>query len=187
MLVVETVVRIRREHASGKAIKAIARDLRLSRKVVRKAIRAPDADASYERKEQHRPQTGPFSTRLEELLEPACRATLEQTSLPAWLPKRRWFAGKDTAIDSVRIAYGVRFGAATSPVLLSEIEVDSGGQTSRYQLPFGLIGEDQLTSALPQQLALSRVRRGRQVGLIRPPFVPADIAADLALLAEVAP
>lgn len=41
MLVVETVVRIRREHASGKAIKAIARDLRLSRKVVRKAIRAP--------------------------------------------------------------------------------------------------------------------------------------------------
>ncbi len=44
MLVVETVVRIRREHAGGKAIKAIkaiARDLRLSRKVVRKAIRAP--------------------------------------------------------------------------------------------------------------------------------------------------
>ena len=37
MLVVETVVRIRREHAAGKAIKAIARDLRLSRKVVRTA------------------------------------------------------------------------------------------------------------------------------------------------------
>lgn len=29
--------------------------------------------------------------------------------------------------------------------------------------------------------------QGRQVGLIRPPFVPDDIAADLALLAEVAP
>jgi hypothetical protein len=41
MLVVETVVRIRREHAGGKPIKAIARDLRLSRKVVRKAIRGP--------------------------------------------------------------------------------------------------------------------------------------------------
>ena len=39
MLVVETVCRIRREHADGKSIKAIARDLRLSRKVVRKAIR----------------------------------------------------------------------------------------------------------------------------------------------------
>jgi protein SCO1/2 len=29
--------------------------------------------------------------------------------------------------------------------------------------------------------------QGRQAGLIRPPFVPADIAADLALLAKVAP
>ena len=69
MLVVETITRIRREHRDGKPIKAIARDLRLSRNTVRKAIRAPDADASYERKEQYRPQTGPFSTRLEELLE----------------------------------------------------------------------------------------------------------------------
>ena len=45
MLVVETVVRIRREHASGKAIKAIARDLRLSRKVVRKVVRNGGAPA----------------------------------------------------------------------------------------------------------------------------------------------
>lgn len=34
MLVVETVLRIRRERASGKAIREISRDLRLSRKVV---------------------------------------------------------------------------------------------------------------------------------------------------------
>ena len=43
MLIVETAVRIRREHAAGKSIKAIVRDLRLSRKVVRKAIRCPEA------------------------------------------------------------------------------------------------------------------------------------------------
>ena len=48
MLIVETVVRIRREHADGKSIKAIARDLRLSRKVVRKAIRAPEAGFAYQ-------------------------------------------------------------------------------------------------------------------------------------------
>ena len=35
MLVVETVVRIRREYAAGKPIKAICRDLRLSRKVAK--------------------------------------------------------------------------------------------------------------------------------------------------------
>ena len=39
-MVVETVARIRREHAGGKPIKAIARDWKLSRKSVRKAIRA---------------------------------------------------------------------------------------------------------------------------------------------------
>jgi maltose alpha-D-glucosyltransferase/alpha-amylase len=64
----------------------------------------------------------------------------------------------------------VRFGDAQHPVLLSEIEVTSGGQTSRYQLPFGFIAEDQVGTALPQQLALSRVRRGPQVGLITDAF-----------------
>ncbi len=64
MLVVETVARIRREHTDGKSIKGIARDLRLSRNIVRKAARAEDADFSYDRKEQPRLQTGPFSDRL---------------------------------------------------------------------------------------------------------------------------
>ncbi|MDE1166586.1 MAG: maltose alpha-D-glucosyltransferase [Pseudomonas sp.] len=109
--------------------------------------------------------------RMEELLEDPSRSALETTALPQYLPKRRWFAGKDAGIDSVRIAYGVRFGTPAVPVLLSEIEVVGGGQTARYQFPFGFLGEDQLTSALPQQLALSRVRRGRQVGLITDAFV----------------
>jgi transposase len=69
MLVLETVLRIRREHASGKAIKAIARDLHLSRKVVRKAIRAPEADMGYRREVQPLPKLGPFQTRLDALLE----------------------------------------------------------------------------------------------------------------------
>ncbi|BBC73480.1 hypothetical protein AEB_P2612 [Altererythrobacter sp. B11] len=68
MLVVETVVRIRREHASGKAIKAIARDLRLSRKVVRKAIRAPEGAFDYRRTVQPLPRLGPFQERLDTLL-----------------------------------------------------------------------------------------------------------------------
>ena len=68
MLVVETVVRIRREHAAGKAIKAIARDLRLSRKVVRKAIRAEEGAFSYQRTTQPFPKIGPVRERLEQLL-----------------------------------------------------------------------------------------------------------------------
>ncbi|MCB2254018.1 maltose alpha-D-glucosyltransferase [Pseudomonas chlororaphis] len=108
--------------------------------------------------------------RLEELLEAPSRNTLEQSALPTWLPKRRWFAGKDSAIEQVHIAYGVRFGDPQHPVLLSELEVSGGGQSGRYQLPFGLLAEEQIGAALPQQLALARVRRGRQVGLITDAF-----------------
>ncbi|MNI11765.1 Maltokinase [compost metagenome] len=108
--------------------------------------------------------------RMEELLEAPSRHTLEQSILPSWLQNRRWFAGKDAAIEQVDLAYGVRFGDAQHPVLFSEINVTSGGQSSRYQLPFGFISEDQVGTPLPQQLALSRVRRGRQVGLITDAF-----------------
>ncbi len=69
MLVLETVVRIRREYAGGKAIKAIARDLHVSRKVIRKAIRAPEGAFDYQRKVQPLPRIGPFRARLDTLLE----------------------------------------------------------------------------------------------------------------------
>jgi len=109
--------------------------------------------------------------RMEELLEAPARDTLQTTILPQYLPKRRWFAGKEGPIDEVRLRYGVRFATATTPVLLSEIEVVSGGTANHYQLPFGLLPEDQINTALPQQLALSRVRRAHQVGLITDAFV----------------
>ncbi|CAH0354292.1 hypothetical protein SPH9361_02951 [Sphingobium sp. CECT 9361] len=69
MLVLETVVRIRREYAGGKAIKAIARDLHVSRKVIRKAVRAPEGAFDYQRKVQPLPRIGPFQERLNTLLE----------------------------------------------------------------------------------------------------------------------
>lgn len=109
--------------------------------------------------------------RMEELLEAPARETLQTTILPQYLPKRRWFAGKEGPIDQVRLCYGVRFATATTPVLLSEIEVLGGGTANHYQLPFGLLPEDQINTALPQQLALSRVRRAHQVGLITDAFV----------------
>jgi len=68
MLVLETVVRIRREHAAGKGIKAISRDLHLSRKVVRKAIRSPEVEMRYHRTAQPFPMLEAFRERLEELL-----------------------------------------------------------------------------------------------------------------------
>lgn len=109
--------------------------------------------------------------RMEELLEAPSIDSLQDAILPQYLPKRRWFAGKEGPLDQVRLSYGVRLATATTPVLLSELEVISDGVANYYQLPFGFLPEEQINTALPQQLALSRVRRGRQVGLITDAFV----------------
>jgi len=107
---------------------------------------------------------------LVELLEPPARTVLEQESLLAYLPKRRWFAGKDEPIKALRIAYATPFGDPQRPMLLSEIEVDSAKGSERYQLPLGFIAEEEPSSMLSQQLALARVRRVRQVGLLTDAF-----------------
>ena len=112
MLVVETVVRIRREHAAGKPIKAISRDLRLSRKVVRKAIRAEEGAFSYQRTTQPFPKIGPVRERLEQLLvENAARPRKDRLKLT-----RVWDLlvreGYDGSYDSVR-RYAARWREET--------------------------------------------------------------------------
>jgi len=112
MLVVETVVRIRREHAAGKPIKAIARDLKLSRKVVCKAIRAPEGAFSYQRTSQPFPKIGPVRERLERMLaENEARHKRDRLTL-----FRIWDLlvqdGYDGSYDSVR-RYAARWQAET--------------------------------------------------------------------------
>jgi hypothetical protein len=69
MLVVETIGRIRREHfIHGKAIKEIARDLRLSRNTVRKDLRSDETSVSYERRVQPRLKLGRWKEQLDRLL-----------------------------------------------------------------------------------------------------------------------
>jgi transposase len=69
MLVVETIARIRRAHfVDGKPIKAICRELKISRKVVRKVLRSGETAFEYERSVQPLPKIGPFKEQLEELL-----------------------------------------------------------------------------------------------------------------------
>ncbi|MCF7202409.1 maltose alpha-D-glucosyltransferase [Pseudomonas oligotrophica] len=103
-------------------------------------------------------------------LDNTCRKILEHDALPTYLPKRRWFASKDSAIDSVHICYALPFGDPQHPLLLSEVEVSSSGRTDVYQLPFGYLPEAEFGTALPQQLAMARVRRGPQVGLLTDAF-----------------
>ena len=69
MFVVETVARIRRAHfVQGKSIKLICRELRVSRKVVRKVLRPAATEFHYEREQQPRPRLGAWREKLDELL-----------------------------------------------------------------------------------------------------------------------
>jgi transposase len=69
MLVVETIAKIRRGYfVQGKSIKAICRDLKLSRKVVRKVLRSGQTEFHYEREVQPFPKLGTWKDELEHLL-----------------------------------------------------------------------------------------------------------------------
>ena len=66
MLVVETIAKIRRAFfVQEKPIKVICRELRVSRKVVRKVIRSEVTEFRYERGTQPMPKIGPWRERLE--------------------------------------------------------------------------------------------------------------------------
>ena len=69
MLTVETVGRVRREGLrQGKGIRAIARDLRLSRNTVRKILRSDETEFDYERVVQPMPKLGAWLGDLDRLL-----------------------------------------------------------------------------------------------------------------------
>ena len=69
MLIVETIAKIRRAHfVQGKTIKAICRELKVSRKVVRKVLRSGATAFEYERSVQPLPRIGPWKDDLDRLL-----------------------------------------------------------------------------------------------------------------------
>jgi hypothetical protein len=69
MLIVETIAKIRRAHfVQQKPIKAICREFRVSRKVVRKVIRSGATEFRYERGKQPLPRIDPWRGQLDGLL-----------------------------------------------------------------------------------------------------------------------
>jgi transposase len=69
MLIVETIAKIRRlALVHGKSIKQICRELKVSRKVVRKILRSGETEFHYERKHQPLPRMGAWREALDQLL-----------------------------------------------------------------------------------------------------------------------
>jgi maltose alpha-D-glucosyltransferase/alpha-amylase len=118
---------------------------------------------------------------LEELLAGSARAVLEREVLPAYLPKRRWFSSKD-ALEQISIDQVSAVPGIAPPVLLAEINARTARGVDRYLLPLGFISEGELNTALPQQLALARVRRGARVGFLTDAFSLDGFARRLAEL-----
>ena len=125
---------------------------------------------------------------IAELLSGPARRQLEYEILPSYLQKRRWFGQKGEKLEAVRIALVTRLPRDGRVIVLGEVETRparANVAAERYLLPFGFFGEDETVSALPQQLAVARVRRGRQVGYLTDAFALADFAHHMVkLLAE---
>lgn len=109
----------------------------------------------------------------------AAAPVLERESLPPYLAKRRWFGAKDKALKSSRFAYLARLPGSDRELLLGEIEVEAGDEKSRWLLPLSMSWEDEQASALPSQLALARVRRGRRIGLLTDAFALPEFAREM--------
>jgi maltose alpha-D-glucosyltransferase/alpha-amylase len=118
---------------------------------------------------------------LMDVLEPPARKVLETEALPAYLLRRRWFASKDAAMKSVRLARADAIPSRTLELLLTEVEVRLEHRVERYQLPLGICweGEANAGSALVQQLALARVRQFRRVGLLTDAFALDELPLQL--------
>jgi hypothetical protein len=83
MLVVETIAKIRRAYfVQGKPIKQICRELKLSRKVVRKVLRSEETAFEYKRSVQPQPKLGAWREELDRLLAAnAARSSRERVTL----------------------------------------------------------------------------------------------------------
>ena len=103
MLVVETIAKIRRAFfVQGKPIKAICRELKLSRKVVRKVIRSGATEFRYERGTQPLPKIGPLKDELDRLLSVnADKAARERLTLIRIFEELRG-RGYEGSYDAVR-------------------------------------------------------------------------------------
>ena len=118
MLIVETIAKIRRAYFSlGKPIKEICRELRVSRKVVRKVIRSNATEFRYERSRQPLPRIGPWQERLDALLDAnEKRSARERLTIIRLYEELRdlGYAGSYAAVRRYAMAWRQRRASATA-------------------------------------------------------------------------
>ncbi|MCF3946158.1 maltose alpha-D-glucosyltransferase [Acidiphilium sp. AL] len=120
---------------------------------------------------------------LSDVLNTEARRVLETESLPNYLARRRWFAGKDRQIKAATLGRADIVGSEETGLLLAEVNVEAGETQETYQVPLSVNWDDETTNPLVQQLALARIRRHRRVGYLTDAFaldtLPHNIIANL--------
>lgn len=108
-------------------------------------------------------------------VNPHARDVLARDALPEYVRRRRWFSAKAENVESVRIAYLAPFvDHPQQPCVLSEIDVQLGGRTLRYQLPLGVLWDADDHDSAPQlagMLSIARARMSSRIGLVTDAFV----------------
>jgi maltose alpha-D-glucosyltransferase/alpha-amylase len=107
---------------------------------------------------------------LQEIVAGSSKTVLEKELLPEYLARRRWFQHKDQVIADVTISAFDALPGAGSDMRFAELRVQAGEKSERYALPLIVAWEDQPPHPFEAPLALSRVRRGRRVGLLTDAF-----------------
>jgi maltose alpha-D-glucosyltransferase/alpha-amylase len=94
-------------------------------------------------------------------LSPEAAHVLEREILPAWLPRRRWFAQKAQPPRAARLLYAVPLTNGER-LLLAEVETSPG---TAWALPLAHLPEEDGRKPAGQ-LAFARLRQGARVGLL---------------------
>ena len=103
MLIVETIGRIRRAHLwSGKSIRQIARDLKISRNTVRRILRSGETSFSYEREIQPRPKLGRWKAEIDRMLTKNAEASARERLTLIRLFEELRGLGYEGGYDAVR-------------------------------------------------------------------------------------
>ncbi len=166
MLVVETVAKIRRAYfVQGKPIKAICRELRVSRKVVRKVVRSEATEFRYERENQPLPRLGPLRDVLDELLAAnKARPSREQLTLIRLFEQLRG-RGYEGGYDAVRryAREWQRHQASASIGAFVPLSFAPGSEVRIFRgVPSDpLNAQHHLESALPRLSTAARTPRSR--------------------------
>jgi transposase len=110
MLVVETIAEIRRAYFQDKKpIKQICRELRVSRKTVRKIVRSGATEFTYERSVQPLPKIGPWQDKLDAILAENARRPKRERLTHIRIYEELRALGYEGGYDAVR-----RYAAAWS-------------------------------------------------------------------------